>query len=219
MTSAARHEQADTEAEFLATLRDRYEAKGFSFEVEPARQNVPPFLGTYVPDAIARKPGENIAIEVRQRRSHATDLTLQEIRRRFAGQPDWTFVVAYTGDDALKALTIPASSRSAIRDRLQKVRALEAQGEHRAAFILGWSLLEASLLSIESESVARPRTPGTVVQTLAMLGLIDPDLERQVRPLILLRNRIVHGDLAAEPSPDEVGVILSAVEEALLEGA
>lgn len=214
MTSPARHEQADTERQLLGALRDQYVAQGFSFEVEPAPQHVPTFLGTYMPDAIARKPGANVAIEIKQRRSRATDLTLQEIRRRFDGHPDWRFVVAYAGDDPLKTLTIPAASIADIRERLAKVRALEAQGEHRAAFVLGWSLLEAALHSVGSAS-ARPHTPGTVLQTLTMLGYIDPQLEQRLRPLILLRYRVVHGDLAAEPSSGDVLLILSAVEDVL----
>lgn len=217
MTSAARHVSADTELQALEALRTQYVAQGFSFEVQPDQQQVPAFLGTYRPDAIARKPGENVAIEVREQRTQATDLTLQEIRRRFDGQPDWKFVVVYASSDPLKTLTIPASSIADIRDRLKRVRALEVQGEHRAAFVLGWSLLEATLHSVESASGARPRTPGTVVQTLAMLGHIDPQLEQKVRPLILLRNRVVHGDLTAEPSADDVLLILSAVEQALSE--
>lgn len=217
MTSAARQEKVAPEVALLDTLRDHYEAKGFSFEVVQKDQSVAPFLGEYIPDAIARKAGENVAIEIRQRRNRATGFTLRDIQRRFSGHPDWTFVVAYTGDDPLKTLLIQTSSKSEIRDRLTKIRTLDAQGEHRAAFILGWALLEAMLLSLESEPSARPRTPGTVVQTLAMLGFIDSGLEQQLRSLVVLRNRIVHGDLAADASSDEVGVVLKAIEAALSE--
>lgn len=217
MTSTSRHEQVDAASKLLGALRDRYMADGYSFEVEPAPHHVPKFLGGYKPDAIASKPGANVAIEVRQRQGPAADLSLQEIRRRFEGQTDWQFVVAYTGDDPLKTLTIPPFPVSDIRDRLKEVDSLAAQGQHRAAFILGWSLLEATLHSIKSASDARPHTPGTVVQTLTMLGLLDPQLEQRVRPLIRLRNRVVHGDLSAEPSIEDVRLVLSAVEEVLSE--
>jgi uncharacterized protein YutE (UPF0331/DUF86 family) len=217
MTSPARHQPADGEVQLLAALKNQYLAQGFSFEIEPDPQQVPPFLGTYRPDAIARKAGANVAIEIRQRRTPQADLTLREIRQRFDGHPDWQFLVAYTAEDPLKSLSIAASPASEIRERLRHVRALEANGELRAAFILGWSLLEATLQSIESSAAARPRTPGTVVQTLAMLGYIAPEAEQRMRPLIPLRNRMVHGDLAAEPSAADVECILSIVEEIISE--
>jgi uncharacterized protein YutE (UPF0331/DUF86 family) len=62
---------------------------------------------------------------------------------------------------------------------------------------------------------SRPRTPGTVVQTLAMDGYIAPDTERRMRELIALRNQIVHGDVVAEPAAEDVNLVLTAVEEIL----
>ncbi|MGD9885271.1 MAG: HepT-like ribonuclease domain-containing protein [Reyranella sp.] len=115
----------------------------------------------------------------------------------------------------MKTPTIPASSIPDIRRRVEETRALMIQGQPRAAFVMAWSLLEAALHRIDSEKGARPRTPGTVVETLAMLGRIDPTLERRVRPLIELRNRVVHGDLQVEPSADDVRSVLSAVEQSL----
>ncbi|MGW8281375.1 hypothetical protein ACWGK7_17985 (plasmid) [Sphingomonas aurantiaca] len=214
MTAAHQH-SAPSEHGLLATLRDQYEAKGFTFEVAPDRAATPEFLGTYLPDAIARKANENVAIEVRQRRSRATDLTLQQIRARFEGHPDWTFVVAYIADDPSRVLSLPAASKAEILRKLDAVRKLEAEAHHEAAFIMGWSLLEATLLNIEDDPHARPRMPGSVVQSLAMLGYLKPQLEEKLRPLIMLRNRVVHGDLRAAPTPDQVSVVLSAVEEAL----
>jgi hypothetical protein len=213
--NAAHQNSTPSELDLLATLRDQYEAKGFTFEVAPDRAATPEFLGTYVPDAIARNGNENVAIEVRQRRSRANDLTLQQIRARFEGHSDWTFVVAYLADDPSRITSLPAASKAEILRQLDVVRLLEDQAHHEAAFVMGWSLLEATLLNIEDDPRARPRMPGSVVQSLAMLGYIKPQLEEKLRPLIMLRNRVVHGDLRAAPTPDQVAVVLSAVEEAL----
>lgn len=215
MTSTAQSQSVDSETQLLAGLKARYLAEGFTFEIQPDPRHLPPFLGTYAPDAVARKQGLNVAIEVRQRRTPVTELKLKEIRRLFEGHPDWQFVVAYAGDDPTKSLTITASPIAEIRKRLDDVRALEAKGELRSAFIFGWSLLEASLQKIENSAGARPRTPGTVIQTLTMLGYIDPEVEPRVRSLVMLRNRLVHGDLTAEPSVSDVKLILDVVDKTL----
>lgn len=213
--STVRHQASETEQNLLASLRRDYEAKGFSFEIEPRPQDTPDFLKPYVPDAIARKPGENVAIEVRQSRSRASETNLQQIRSRFDGHPDWTFAVAYAAEDPLKALTIKPAAIPAIRRQLADILNLTNQGQNRAAFLLAWTLLEATLLNVEGKQEARPRTPASVLQGLAMLGRIEPKTERLIRPMILLRNAVVHGDLAKEPTREDVETVASVVKEAL----
>ena len=213
--SAARHEPSQAELDLLRSLRQEYESKGYSFEAAPDPEHIPEFLGSYVPDAIARRGDEYVAIEVRKSRNRASELTLQQIRSRFEGQPNWKFAVAYVPEDPLKTLTIKAAAVPAIRRQLDDVRRLAEQGYHRAALLLAWSLLEATLLNVEAEHEARPRTPGSVLQALAMLGRIEPETERRLRPLILLRNAVVHGDLAVEPTAADVSLLASVIEEAL----
>lgn len=215
--NATRLQASQEELDLLASLRRQYESKGFSFEVEPKLAGLPDFLGSYVPDAVARKPGENVAIEVRKSRSRASELSLQQIRSRFEGHPDWTFAVAYAADDPLKALKVRPAAVAAIRRHLADVRALAAQGQSRAAFLLAWSLLEATLLKAEGEQEARPRTPASVLQGLAMLGRIEQETERRLRSAIVLRNAVVHGDLTLEPTRLDVETVANVIEEALAE--
>ena len=117
--------------------------------------------------------------------------------------------------DPLQSVTIPVAGTPAIRHRVNEVRGLIAKGQRRSAFVMAWSLLEATLRALDRDTASRPRSPGTVVQTLAMNGYIDPDTERRMRDLIGLRSRIVHGDLDAEPTKADVELLLSGVEEAL----
>jgi len=213
--NTAPHQASEAELDLLASLRRQYEAKGFTFDIGPDLQGIPEFLGSYVPDAIARKPGENVAIEVRKSRSRSNEISLQQIRSRFDGHPEWTLAVAYAAEDPLKTLTIKPAATPAIRRQLDDVRSLTAQGQSRAAFLLAWTLLEATLLNVEGEQEARPRTPASVLQGLAMLGRIEPETERRVRPMVLLRNAVVHGDLAKEPTGEDVETVASVIEEAL----
>lgn len=215
--SQAQHEANKTELAILDAARKQYEAEGYTFEVSPSPRGLPAFFGQYVPDAIARKAGRNVAIEVRRSRNRANEFTVRMIRSRFEGRSDWKFVVVYAADDPLNSLTIRAAEMPAIRHQLNEIRSLAAQGHHRAAFVLGWSLLEAALLSFEEGDEARPRTPGSVLQGLAMLGRVEPETERRLRPLILLRNAVVHGDLSVTPSDADVTFLLSVIEDAISE--
>lgn len=84
---------------------------------------------------------------------------------------------------------------------------------------MAWSLLEAAFRAVGGEESGRVenqgRTPGPILQTLAMNGSIAPETERRLRVLMPLRNGIVHGDITAEPSTSDVETVLSAVEEIL----
>lgn len=215
MGSAAQAIPHQAEAEFLKGLRSRYEDQGFTFTIAPDRSVLPAFLASYVPDAIAQKSGQNVAIELKQHQSPAGQRSLQEIRRLFEGHPDWQFHVVYMNSGPLPSITIPPASPAAIRGRMDEVRTLSKDGHQRAALVIAWSLLEAALQSVDGDAASKPRTPGTVVQTLAMNGFISADTERGIRELIQLRNRIVHGDVAAEPTAEHVALVLNAVEDTL----
>lgn len=211
MSLAANHFSQEAEVAFLEKLRPEYEAKGYKFIIHPRRSDLPEFFATYEPDAIAQRSDHNVAIEVKSRATPTVEQSLQRIRKLFEGRRDWRFTVAYAGSGATGIRRLPVPSRTEVMDRTKEAEFLLANGNIRAAFVAAWSLLEAALNSALPDADKRPRTPGTVVQTLAMDGLISDDLEQSLRPLVELRNRVVHGDLTAEPSGTDVGVVLSAV--------
>ncbi|MFL6858832.1 MAG: HepT-like ribonuclease domain-containing protein [Allosphingosinicella sp.] len=215
MSAPAQAASYEAEAEFLEGLRSRYEAEGFSFTVAPDRSVLPDFLTSYRPDAVARKPGQNVAIELKRHQAPSTERRVQDIRRLFEGHPDWQLHVAYMNAGSLQSVTIPTASPEIIRMQLNEVQNLSAQGHHRAAFVMAWSLLEAALQSVDDAEASRPRMPGTVVQSLSMNGFISPETEQRLRALIELRNRIVHGDVTAAPTPEHVDLVARAIEDTL----
>lgn len=215
MTSYPQRRRLDAETQFMEILRTRYEDKGFTFTTRPETANLPEFLGSYVPDALARRPGLNVAIQVKLRQSPSTERALKDIRRLFEGHSDWQFHVVFMGTDPLQSVTIPISAPATVRSRMSEIRALTSQGQFRPAFIMAWSLLEAAFRARNSEADSHPATAGAIVQALATNGYIEPDTEREMRDLIDLRNRLVHGDLVAEPTMADVELVLSAVEETL----
>lgn len=203
------------EAQFLEGLRAKYEQQGFTFLVAPDSRDLPDFLGSYIPDALAQKPGLSVAIEVKIQNAATIQNSLQRIRKLFDGRPDWRFDVLFMGTSGAQRLAIPPASPAKLRIRVDEVRQMISQGENRAAFVMAWSLLEAALHSKTPTTDSKPHTPGTVLQALAMNGYIDPQLEQRMRSLIDLRNRIVHGDVDVEPTSADVQLVLSAISETI----
>ncbi|ATC26065.1 HepT-like ribonuclease domain-containing protein [Caulobacter vibrioides] len=219
MGSPAQAWSSHTEREALDALRTRYESEGFAFIAEPRADQLPDFMAGYRPDAVAHKPGQNVAIEIKHRQSPATERRLQDTRRIFDGQTEWRFHVFFSGDSQPRSVAIPVASEEAILDRGDSLRSLASAGYRQAAFVMAWSLLEAALLRVDENAGDKPRTPGTVLQILTMNGHISGDTERRLRKLIDLRNRIVHGDVEAEPTADDVQAILAAIKEILSQEA
>lgn len=211
----AGHGQRDTERRFVEQLRSRFEDQGFAFEPYPDAAQLPDFMAKYRPDAIARKGEQNVAIEVKVRQTSSAEPNLDWIRKLFDGHPDWQLRVVFMGDDPQRAVTIAAATPAMVQDHIAKARALLDQKQRRAAFFEAWSSLEAAFRSSDGAQAGRLHTPGTIVQSLAMNGRITPETETQVRDLIGLRDRIVHGDLQAEPTDDQVDLVLSASDAAL----
>ena len=204
----------EAETAFLESMRSEFETRGYRFVVHPRPSELPDFFASYVPDAVALRADGNVAIELKSRETPANQQSLQRIRQLLEGRTGWQLRVAYMGGEGL-ARQIPVSTRESILDRVREGAALEATGNVRAAFVIAWSLLEAALNSARPNADKRPRTPATIVQTLAMEGLIPEQLEVSLRPLTDLRNRVVHGDLTAEPSGADLGTVLLAVRTVL----
>ena len=165
MTSRAQSWEQEAETQFIESLRPHYEEQGFTFTAHPTAAHLPAFLGAYVPDALAQKPGHNVVIEVKRRQSSSTEHGLKKIRRLFEGHSEWHFLVVFMGTDSQpQSVTVPTATPSEIRGHIREIRLLMQQ-HRRPAFIMAWSLLEATLRALDGETANRPRSPGTVVQT------------------------------------------------------
>ncbi|MBQ1497877.1 MAG: hypothetical protein IIZ38_06150 [Sphingomonas sp.] len=217
MNEPVRIPRHDGQDRFLDRLRSQYEAQGFEFVTQLNQVDLPAFFAGYQPDAVALKLGQNVAIEIKSQDASSSKRNLEQIRKLFEGHPDWRLSVAYMGSGT-PSVTIPTAEPEAILWRVKEARALRDQGFRQAALVMAWSLLEATLQAMDNAAEAKPRTPGTVLQTLSMIDLISPDIERRARDLINLRNSIVHGDVSVEPSAEDIDLLLGVVEEALRAG-
>jgi len=217
MSLALNRSTDDAETVFLESMRPYYEDRGYRFTVHPRRAELPDFLAFHIPDAVASRQGDSIAIKLISRPPRGMQPSVVELRNLIKDHSDWSLTVTHMGRDPSDAREMPVSGKDAILLRVDEAEQLAKEGRQAAAFVMAWSLLEAALNSLHPSADKRPRTPGTVVQTLSMNGDISYEMEKALRPLIDLRNRVVHGDLGAMPSLDDVRQVLTAVRTALTE--
>jgi uncharacterized protein YutE (UPF0331/DUF86 family) len=194
----------------LEILREKYEDDGYSFFAYPPASVVPGFLQDYRPDAIAVRGEERVVIEIRQR-SQRSEPRLSRIAERFAAHPDWRFVVVYPDDVVPDLESLGLSSAAEIEAQLREAEQLSRAKHHRAAFVLGWAIIEALARALQGgkeRDSSVSRSPRELVEILERNGFIGFEDGRRLRDLVRLRNATVHGDFG-------VAVDQSAVEQLL----
>lgn len=109
-------------------------------------------------------------------------------------------------------ISLTIVSRRELEDQLSEVKALTKAGHHGVALLLGWSVLEALARMAFPDRLAKPQRPGSVLEMLAYGGYISPTQADKVRPLIALRNRFVHGELAVLPASSDIAEFVRIIE-------
>ena len=208
----------DRQVVILSQLRASYEQDGYEFFQQPPRSMIPDFLGRYVPDAIARKHDHSIVIEVKIGRERGADPRLSEIAKMVSGHPGWEFRVYFVDDLLAPEDEVPSASitGSRIEEAVHEVDELAQQGHRQAAFLLGWSILEAIFRSLnlnESPDTRRPLSVAQLVQALEMDGLLDEESARTSRELNVQRNRLAHGDINLRIGPEEMKQLVGQIRK------
>jgi hypothetical protein len=194
----------------LARVVPDYQRRGYSVEVEPAPRTLPDFLLGFRPDALALREGENVVIEVEVGRRSGSESKLAALRRQIGAQAGWRLDVIYAPGDMTSADVLPANVGQLVAT-VADVRRLVDLKQHKAAFLLAWSALEGATRFRSGEERATMSSAGAV-EWLAMHGYLDAPQAGRVRCLLALRNRLAHGDLAADPTSNDFEILLSVID-------
>ena len=181
-------------------LRTHFETRGYRFIKEPDPATLPEFLKGRHLDAVAEKPGDNVIIELKTRRSRAGDILAQDLRNRL--EPGWSLQVIYGADQEPENAVVPVANTPTFKREIEEIESLISGNHRRAAFVLTWSLLEAAVHRLRG--TAPFRGMGQLVQFIAMQGLINTIEERRLRDLVRLRSQVVHGGLDAMVGHDDI---------------
>lgn len=181
-------------------LRTHFEARGFRFTKEPDPATLPEFLKGRHLDAVAEKPGDNVIIELKTRRSQAGDILAQDLRNGL--EPGWSLQVIYAADQEPENPVALVANTPTFKREIDEIESLVSGNHKRAAFVLTWGLLEAAVHRLRG--TAPFRGMGQLVQFIAMQGVIDTLEERRLRDLVRLRSQVAHGGLDASVDRDDV---------------
>lgn len=193
----------------------RLESEGYEVFLHPRAPLVPDFLGDYVPDAVATGKGKKIVLEVAKPSKFESE-RLKEIASRFAKQNEWELKLLLVSPTS-SGETLPVQSRHAIQGALDEIERFQEVNALRAAFLLAWATLEAEGRASIKGRFDRPQMPGRLVEVLSQEGLLTPTDADLMRALSKKRNRLVHGDLGADISHEDlqwlVGVLRRLTED------
>ena len=184
----------------LERLRETYEAEGYEFFIEPPRDIIPAFLGSYRPDAIALRPEGSVIVEVKSRRSGKDDPKLAGIAAAVAGHEGWQFKV-YFDEQSSDDPPIAGPQRGELAAWLAELDQLVSAGHLRVALVFAWSILEATTRGLSRKrgsSFERPLSPLQIVQFLEMNSFVAREEARKLRDAARLRTMAVHGDFSVD---------------------
>ena len=209
--TAGRRERA-----VLQAVIPRLEAEGFEVFLHPTGRLLPPFMAGYQPDAIALKPGRQIAIEVTTGGDEQPNgRPLQQVQEIFASQSDWEFQVLYA-PPASSDPDLTPEAKETIATILRRLPSLYEQGGAVAALLTGWSAFEAAARRLMPDDFERPQSPSPMLERLAFSGAVTPDEAAILRELGKLRNKAAHGKLDVTITPTQLEQLI-AVTQVLLE--
>lgn len=191
-------------------IAPRFENDGYEF-VAFEEIRIPADIGGYVPDFIAKKGDQYIAIEVKNHRTKATQRALEHLKERIDAIPNWNFFYFFA-EDEIQSDLMKAPSKESIETTIEEIQAAARSGYTRSAFLLSWGLIEAIARNAHSRIFGKPQTPGRIITIFAENGVFTVDEAEKLRNLSRKRNALIHGRLEIEISMDDIDIMIDAVK-------
>lgn len=188
-------------------IADQYIRRGYTVQIEPSPATLPFSLGTYRPDLVAQRDGENLVIEVKTGAREVTVDRYREIAEDVAEHEGWRFLLI-TGEDVspngVTGTTDDLPTWGAVVHRADRSRELLKGGDAEAAYLVAWSALEGLLRRrAEHASIPVERMPIVpLARHLYSQGELSAGELDATLATIETRNRLVHGFQAPAVSGD-----------------
>jgi len=212
--------KVDLEPDLIAKIRSRYEQKGYEVIIEPRQEDLPEFLQGYVPDVIARKPNEQIVVEIKSpKRAAARSALVEFLAREVPKHEGWKFDLVLEPRDVLGSSMEPSIGE--IRMALTEVKMLSKESNYKAALLLAWGLLEAATRRVafdKSDDKGKRFLPRTVAEQLISKGFVDDETGRMLLDAGRLRTQVAHGFVSVDVSSRMVKVLIATIEMLLESG-
>lgn len=162
-----------------------------------------------------RPEGGGIIIEIKHKKTGASEPSLAQIAKQVAARTGWEFQVIYINptSEALAPISKPTADQ--LRVALGELQELARTGHHGAALITGWAILESlARLVLADSDLNRTGTFSLIqaVQILAEEGYLESEAAQRLRQMAHLRNAVVHGNFSTEVSTEQVRDLLDQLQ-------
>lgn len=173
---------------------EEYRRKGYEVSRAPRLDFLPGFL----PDLVARKGDEAIAIAVKARSTLAANPKLMEFAQAIRSKPGWSFELILVAEP--EKLDSPEDAqpfgREGIIQQIEKSEKALVAGFPEAAFLLAWSACEAALREMNASQGVSSKgiaTSSYVLNQAVSQGVISREEYNGLTGMMRYRNAIVHG--------------------------
>jgi uncharacterized protein YutE (UPF0331/DUF86 family) len=189
------------------------EAEGYEVYVQPSSSILPKFMRGFLPDAIARKPGKNLVIEI-VREGQRRSAQLEELRKLISEHDDWQLRLLLVTPSNI-VLPVEVSTREEIARTIANAEELAESRQLTAALLLAWAAFEALGRALLPERFVKPQTPRRLVEVLASSGYVTPTEADHIRSLIDSRNKFIHGALSTSVKFDDIKEFIKILRSTL----
>lgn len=184
--------------ELAQSLAEKYQANGYTVEIEPDLSHIPFDLNGYRPDMIAIKEDSKLIIEVKQKIQKVSIEHLQAIAQLISEHQGWRFIVV-TPDDVENNYFLNVQENyptwSELSNKVAQIPLIIDSIGHAASLIYIWGLVEAVLrrYAIDS-SIPVENFPFTrMAKHLYSLGELSIDELNLLLAVQASRNKVAHG--------------------------
>ena len=198
-----------------------YRDKGYDVLIAPQGNQLPDFLQTFRPDLIAHKGAEHIVVEVRMR-GRVSDLPqVNELAKVVRNEADWKFELFLLGPE--NSFFVNGASLftvEEIRAKIKKEVALFVENGHlEAAFLMGWSLVEAILrvLAVKEGIEGETATPDYLLKQMTFEGIIARETYHDLKRAQKTRDAIAHGFKSSQLTVETVQELIDLIDGVLLQ--
>lgn len=197
-----------------------YRNKGYDVLIEPRGDQLPDFLQAFQPDLIAHKSDEHIVVEVRIRGQVSDFPQVNELSKVVRNEADWKFELFLLGPEnsffvnGARLFTVEE-----IRSKRKEVALFVENGHLEAAFLMGWSLLEATLrvLAVKEGIEGETATPDYLLKQMTFEGIIARETYHGLKHAQKTRDVIAHGFKSSQLTVETVQELIDLIDGELLQ--
>ena len=210
----------ESERQRVQKVGQVYRDKGYDVLIEPQGNQLPDFLQTFRPDLIVHKGDEHIVVEVRTRGQVSDFPQVNELAKVVRNEVGWKFQLFLLGPE--NSFFVNGASLftvEEIRLKIKEVAFFVENGHLEAAFLIGWSLVEATLrvLAVKEEIAGETATPDYLLKQMTFEGIIARETYHELKHAQQTRDAIAHGFKSSQLTVETAQELIDLIDGVLLQ--